>query len=399
MSHGIVIIGGGQAAGWAAKTLRENGYDRRISIVSDEPWDFYERPPLSKSVLLDADPHLTRLFSEETQVALDLTWYRPLRAEQIMRSQQCVMLSDGQTLFYHQLLIATGSRPRLPGRAWQDHPRIHTLRSWQDALALRAAFRDCRRLAVVGGGWIGLEIAASARKKGIEVTIFERQPALCQRSVDPAVSAALLALHRQHGVELHLNCGDIRLSPYHVLPQISSAGTAARSFDHVVVGIGVELNLELAQQAGLAVGNGILVDEQGRTSDPAIFAAGDVACHPQFGFSLQSWAFAQNQAIATAQAMLDPQAAPYQDTPWLWSDQYDVNIQILGLPAGSGTTVTRTQAGSSLWFRLGDDHCLQQLVAFNDARSIKLAKRWIATRRPLDAAQLVDPHFSLMSLR
>ncbi|MFK8259737.1 NAD(P)/FAD-dependent oxidoreductase [Erwinia sp. AnSW2-5] len=399
MSSGIVIIGGGQAAGWAAKTLREGGYDRPISVVADEPWDFYERPPLSKSVLSGSAPSLTRLFSEEAQAALDLTWYRPLRAEQIMRSQQCVMLSNGQRLPYDQLLIATGSRPRLPGGAWQHQPRIHALRSWDDALALRAAFADCRRLAVVGGGWIGLEIAASARQNGIAVTVFERQPALCQRSVDPAVSAALLALHQQHGVELHLDCGDIQLSQQQALPQIGSTHTAAQPFDHVVVGIGIELNLELAQQAGLAVSNGIVVDEQGRTSDPAIFAAGDVACHPQWGFSLQSWAFAQNQAIATAQAMLDSQAAPYQDLPWLWSDQYDVNIQILGLPAAGGTTVMRTQPGGPLWFRLGEDRCLQQLVAFNDARSIKLAKRWMASRRPLDAAQLADPHFSLMSLR
>lgn len=399
MSNGIVIIGGGQAAGWAAKTLREGGYDRRISIVADEPWDFYERPPLSKSVLLDPAPALTRLFSEEVQTALDLTWYRPLRAEKIMRSQQCVMLSDGRTLPYDQLLIATGSRPRLPGRAWQHQPRIHALRSWNDALALRSAFDDCRRMAVVGGGWIGLEIAASARKKGIAVTIFERQPMLCQRSVDPAVSAALLALHQWHGVEVNLDCGDIQLSFRDGLPQIGSVHRTTQQFDHVVVGIGVELNLELAQQAGLAVSNGIEVDEQGRTSDPSIFAAGDVACPPQWGISLQSWAFAQNQAIATARAMLDPQATPYQDLPWLWSDQYGVNIQILGLPAAKGNTVMRTQPGSSLWFRLSEDGCLQQLVAFNDARSIKLAKRWMTSGRTLDATQLSDPDFSLMSLR
>ncbi|MBD8214721.1 NAD(P)/FAD-dependent oxidoreductase [Erwinia persicina] len=399
MSAGIVIIGSGQAAGWAAKTLREGGYDRRISIVADEPWDFYERPPLSKSVLLDNDPSLTRLFSEVSQAALDLTWYRPLRAEMIARSEQRVMLSNGQTLPYDQLLIATGSRPRMPGREWQNHPRIHTLRSWQDALTLRAGLSDCRRLAVVGGGWIGLEIAASARQKGIDVTIFERQPALCQRSVDPGVSAALLALHQQHGVELHTGCGEIQLSYRQSLPQISSTRTAVQIFDRVVVGIGVELNLELALQAGLNVDNGIVVDGQGRTSDPLIFAAGDVARHPQLGISLQSWAFAQNQAIATARAMLDPQSPPYQAIPWLWSDQYDVNIQILGLPAETGTPVTRSQGDSTLWFRLGADCCLQQLVAFNDARSIKLAKRWMAAGTRLEAERLADPDFPLMSLR
>lgn len=399
MSAGIVIIGGGQAAGWAAKTLRDGGYDQRISVVADEPWDFYERPPLSKSVLLQDEVALTRLFSEPVQAALDLSWYRPLRAEQILRGQKRVLLSDGQQLAYDRLLIATGSRPRLPGREWQNHPRIHSLRSWQDAISLKAGLNDCQHLAVVGGGWIGLEIAASARSKGIAVTLFERQPALCQRSIDPAVSAVLLALHQRHGVRLHLDCGEIVLHQQHDRPQLSCACSEAESFDRVVVGIGIELNLELAQQAGLEVANGIVVDARGQTSDPAIFAIGDVARHPQYGISLQSWAFAQNQAIATVQAMLDPQAAGYGEIPWLWSDQYDVNIQILGLPGDAGRTIVRPQPGGGLWFRLGADSRLQQLVAFNDARSIKLAKRWMLAQRQLDAAQLADPDFSLMSLR
>ena len=399
MNDGIVIIGGGQAAGWAAKTLRDGGWKGKISVVADEPWDFYERPPLSKQVLVEPDSPLSRLFSEAVQAALDLTWYRPLRVESIQRAEQRVVLSNGQQLHYQQLLIATGSRPRLPGREWQHHPRVHTLRSRQDAQTLKAALNGCRQLAVVGGGWIGLEIAASARRLGIEVTLFERQPMLCQRSVDPAVSQALLALHQQHGVTLHVNCGAIQLGDVQGLPQIVCDAAPAQCFDRVVVGIGVELNQELAQRAGLDVANGILVDARGRTSDPSIFAAGDVACHPRYGCSLQSWAFAQNQAIATAHAMLDPNAAGYDELPWLWSDQYDVNMQILGLANGQGRVVERQQGQSRLWFRLAEDGCLQQLVAFNDARSIKLAKRWMIAGRTLDAGQLADPDFSLMTLR
>lgn len=399
MSAGMVIIGGGQAAGWAAKTLRDSGYQGTISVISDEPWDFYERPPLSKRALLEADAPLSRLFSEEQQAALDLTWYRPLRAERIQRQQKSVLLSNGQSVPYDRLLIATGSRPRLPGREWQNHPRVHTLRSWHDALSLKSALADCRQLAVVGGGWIGLEIAASARSLGIAVTLYERQPRLCQRSVDAAVSQALLTLHQQQGVSIHCYCGEMRLAHQHGLPQISCDQVPLRSFDRVVVGVGVELNLELAQQAGLEVGNGIVIDDRGQTSDPAIYAVGDVARHPRFGFSLQSWAFAQNQAIATARALLDPAAPGYDEIPWLWSDQYGINMQILGLPQGQGKTVVRQQSDSTLWFRLGEDNCLQQLVSFNDARSIKLAKRWIGTQRPLDAQQLADPAFSLMTLR
>lgn len=398
MSAGMVIIGGGQAGGWAAKTLRDQGYNGSISIIADEPWDFYERPPLSKAALLQSDAPLARLFSEDTQRALHLRWYRPVRAEQILPEQKQLLLNNGETLPYDKLLIATGSRPRWPDSAWQAHPRVMALRNWQDAQALKQALNQCRRLAVVGGGWIGLEIAASARSKGIDVTLFERQALLCQRSVNPQVSQALWQLHQQQGVDLQCDCGEIQLSDAAGYPQLTSAKTATQTFDLVVVGIGIELNLELAAQAGLAIDHGIVINGQGQTSDPAIFAAGDVARHPELGISLQSWAFAQNQAQVAAKAMLDATTAAYQEIPWLWSDQYHCNIQILGLPA-EGDTIHRPTASGGLWFTLDNQQRLQQLVAIDDARTIKLAKRWIAAERVLDPAQLADTTFSLMTLR
>lgn len=183
---GIVIIGGGQAGGWAAKTLRDRGYNGRLSVISDEPYDFYERPPLSKAALLDGSAPLSRLFSEEVVAGMNIDWHRPLRAEAIDGQQQIVTLSDGSQLQFDQLLIATGGRPRLPDASWAKHPRVMTLRSWDDAARLRQGLQQCQKLAIVGGGWIGLEIAASARKLGVDVTVFERQPALCMRSVGPA---------------------------------------------------------------------------------------------------------------------------------------------------------------------------------------------------------------------
>ncbi len=182
---GIVIIGGGQAGGWAAKTLRDRGNSGRLTVVSDEPYDFYERPPLSKAALLDAAAPLSRLFSEQAVAELNIDWRRPLRAESIDAEQQIVTLSDGQRLQFEQLLIATGGRPRVPSAAWAQHPRVMTLRSWDDAARLRQGLQGCRRLAIVGGGWIGLEIAASVRRLGAEVTVFERQPALCMRTSAP----------------------------------------------------------------------------------------------------------------------------------------------------------------------------------------------------------------------
>ncbi|MFV9066806.1 FAD-dependent oxidoreductase [Serratia fonticola] len=396
---GIVIIGGGQAGGWAAKTLRDRGYSGRLSVISDEPYDFYERPPLSKAALLDGSAPLSRLFSEEVVAGMNIDWYRPLRAEAIDGQQQIVTLSDGSQLQFDQLLIATGGRPRLPDASWAKHPRVMTLRSWDDAARLRQGLQQCQKLAIVGGGWIGLEIAASARKLGVDVTVFERQPALCMRSVGAGVSQALLELHQQQGVTVHCDCGEITLEDREGEAWIGSASSAAQPFDLVVVGIGVELNLELAHSAGLKLEGGIVVDGQGRTSHPAIFAAGDVARHPTLGLCLQSWAYAQNQAISTACAMLDAFAAPYDDVAWLWSDQYDANIQILGVPTGGVHQIVRRTPQSQLFFTLNADRQLVQLVAFNDARAIKLGKRWLASGRVLDPQQLADVEFSLMALK
>lgn len=395
MTTRIVIIGGGQAGGWAAKTLRDEGFDGEICVVAEEAWDFYERPPLSKASLLEPDAALPRLFTDEAQRAMNLSWYRPLRAESIDRDAKTVVLSNGEQLSYNILLLATGGRARLPGEAWAAHPQVYTLRHWQDAQRLKGRLADSQTLAIIGGGWIGLEIAASARKSGVAVTLYEQQPALCMRSVSGEVSQRLANLHREQGVAIRTGCGALELEDDGGLPVIHCDGQR-ETFDAVVVGIGVDLNLELARDAGLDIDRGIVVDAHGRTSDPSIFAAGDVAQHHQYGLCIQSWAFAQNQAVATAKAMLNAGAAGYDEAPWLWSDQYQHNIQILGIPLAGSRTVVREE---SLYFSLDENGRLTQLVAFNDARTVKLAKRWMAAGRDLSAVPLADPTFSLMSLR
>lgn len=262
MTARIVIIGGGQAGGWAAKTLRDEGFSGEICVVAEEQWDFYERPPLSKAALLEAEPALPRLFSAEAQQALNLRWYRPLRADSIDRQNKTVALSNGETLAYDQLLIATGGRARLPSEGWAQHPQVYTLRHWQDAQRLKQRLASATRLAIVGGGWIGLEIAASARKSDVAVTLYEQQPALCMRSVSMEVSQALAQLHRQQGVEIRGGCGALELEDDNGLPTLHCDGQR-ETFDAVVVGIGVDLNLELARDAGLTVDRGIVVNAQG----------------------------------------------------------------------------------------------------------------------------------------
>ena len=242
MTSRIVIIGGGQAGGWAAKTLRDEGFEGEICVVAEEAWDFYERPPLSKASLLEPDAALPRLFSEEAQQALDLTWYRPLRAEQIDRQTKTVRLSNGTHLSYNILLIATGGRARLPGEAWAAHPQVYTLRHWQDAQRLKGRLAQSKRLAIVGGGWIGLEIAASARKNGVAVTLFEQQPALCMRSVSGEVSKRVTAIHREQGVDIRTGCGALELEDNNGLPVIHCDGQR-ETFDAVMVGIGVTISI------------------------------------------------------------------------------------------------------------------------------------------------------------
>lgn len=397
---GIVIIGGGQAGGWAAKTLRDEGYQGTLSVISDEIHDFYERPPLSKAALKPESIELSRLFSKADTEALDLQWYRPLRASHIDTDNKRVQLSDGRWLSFDKLLIATGGRPRYLSPAWQSHPRTFTLRSWDDAQQLRNALLSAKKIAIIGGGWIGLEVASSARQLGIDVTVFERQERLCQRSVPASVSNALCLRHQRAGVKVITDCGDISLDENSKQLRISCDKQTRQSFDLAVMGIGVELNLELAIQAGLEVTHGIVINGQGQTSHPDIYAAGDVACHPTLALCLQSWAYAQNQAIATAKAMLNAQSDNFDDLAWLWSDQYKDNIQILGIPSSQALHhIQRTTPTSEVHFSLNEANELVQMIAFNDARAIKLGKRWMQNIRKLSAAELADPDFSLMSLK
>ena len=401
--NNIVIIGAGQAAAWAAHTLRQQGFTGRLSIVSNEERVFYERPPLSKQVLAgDMAAEALQIFNDEAIAAMNIDWHKPATAEHIDRISHQVVLSDGTVLPYEKLLIATGSRARLPVPHWGDIKGVYTMRNVDDCHQLRDQFDQIEELVLIGGGWIGLEIAATARKRGVKVTVLELGNRLCARSVSPEVSELIFTHHQNAGVEVVVACGQVELlqaADGKVL--IQRDGQDWKTVDAVVVGAGAHICKELAVEAGLDTKDGIVVDSFGQSSDSDIYAAGDVAIHPELGFCIQSWANAQNQAVVAAKAMLG-ETEPYADIPWLWSDQYDLNIQILGTPVGHDVCALverKTNDKQHSFLYLNEQNQLHYLVAVNDAKLVKMAKRWMKAGTVLTASDLANPEFNFMSIK
>jgi 3-phenylpropionate/trans-cinnamate dioxygenase ferredoxin reductase subunit len=402
----IVIIGAGQAGGWAASTLRSSGFDGRIVLVGDETHPPHERPPLSKAVLAGtAAPETTHLSKADAFAALGLDFRPGVAATAIDRSARTVSLADGTAVEYDRLMLCTGATPRKLTVPGADSPRIYYLRTIDDALALRARLGQSRHLIVIGGGWIGLEVAATARKSGVDVTVIEALPRLCARAVPPEISDYLLHLHQRNGVEVRLGVGVTALeSDANGITVHLSDGGVVRG-DGVVAGIGVMPNTGLAQAAGLVVDNGIAVDELGRTVDPSVSAAGDVANMPLACLGrrvrLESWANAQNQAIGAAKAVLGSEAR-YDELPWFWSDQHDVNLQMLGMPARWTEPVTRGAAASgradSFTHFYLDDGQITGVVAVNAQRDLRAAKRLMQQRKAVRAEDLVNPAINLAKL-
>jgi 3-phenylpropionate/trans-cinnamate dioxygenase ferredoxin reductase component len=396
----IVVIGGGQAAGWVVKTLRKDGYAGRLVMIADEIHPPYERPPLSKAVLAgEADIGTVQLMPAESYAELQIEAWQPDRAVAIDRAQRIVRTASGREIVYDKLVIATGGAARALPAHIVDTRHLVYLRTLDDAIALRVRLQASRKVLVIGGGWIGLEVAATARKLGLEVSVIEGAPRLCVRSVPPQVSDFLLELHRAQGVEVKLGASLTQLSDAPAGGvQATLADGSTMSADFAIAGIGLTPNTTLAQAAGLEVADGIVVDAYGRTSDPDIYACGDVANHPngwlQRRVRLESWANAQNQAIVAAHALLGETAA-YAEIPWFWSDQYDVNLQILGdIPSeGSGASAPVLRGDLSarqgtLFFLAGEQ--VRGVIAINAARDLKLARKWMNQGRAVDVATLGD---------
>ena len=398
-----MIVGAGQAGGWVARTLRAQGHTGPVTLIGAEPHAPYERPPLSKAVLVgEAPPDSTRLFPAEDFEALELDFRAGMTVEGIDRTARSVTLSSGETVGYDRLVLTTGGRALTLPIAGMDSERVYTLRTLEDSLAIGAALKTARKALVVGGGWIGLEISASARKLETDVVLLEASDRLCQRAPPPLLSDWLLAVHRGHGVDVRLCIGieAIVSTPDGITAQLAD-GSKVRA-DLAVVGVGLVANDDLARAAGLACDGGILTDACGRTEDPAVFACGDVAVFPVPGAArpmrLESWANAQNQAIACARVVLG-QDVDHADTPWFWSDQYDANIQIQGLPPQDHDPVLRGDVSGpafSLFWLDGDK--VAAAVAVNASNDIKVAKRLIDRGIAVDAAALADTGVNLKTL-
>ncbi len=392
----IVIIGAGQAGGWAAQTLRCEGFTGRLVLIGDEAHPPHERPPLSKAVLSGAAPtDTTRLMRVEVFDALGLEWRPGARVCRIDRAAKQVLLADGEALAYDKLILCTGGRARrltLPG---VDQVSLHTLRTIEDAQALAPSLRPGRNVVVVGGGWIGLEVAATARQLGAEVVLVETQSRLCERTVPAEISEYLLALHHAQGTRVLLDAGVSGFAQAaDGRSEVLLADGSALRCDAIVLGIGLVPNDELAREAGLACEGGVLVDPQCRTSDPDILAAGDVAVAPNpwagRRMRLESWQNAQEQGMAAARSALG-HVVDYQPLPWFWSDQYGMNLQIYGLPTAAHRVVRRGDAarGSFVLFYLVGD-VVQAAIGPNAARDLRFARRLIEQRMPVDVERLAD---------
>lgn len=395
----IVVVGAGQAGSSLVAKLRKNGYEGGITLIGEESAPPYQRPPLSKAYLL-GDMALERLYlrpeSFYAENGIDLRLSET--AVSIDRSNK-VVIAGGKQFGYDQLALTTGSVPRqLPPAIGGALGGVHVVRTLVDVDAMEPAFCEGARALIVGGGYIGLEAAAVACKRGMSVTIIEMADRILQRVAAPETSDYFRALHVGRGVEIREATGlDRLLGEDHVTAAILADGTELQ-VDVVIVGIGISPATELAEAAGLELDNGIRVDEFGRTSDPSIWAAGDCASFPYKGerIRLESVPNAIDQAEIVADNMMGAEKT-YVAKPWFWSDQYDVKLQIAGLNAGYDSVVSRVSDGSaSFWYFKGDT--LLAVDAMNDPRGYMIGKRLIEAGKTAPKDVLADPAADLKPL-
>jgi len=399
----FVIVGAGHSGGRAAEAMRQLGFEGGIVLIGAEPHLPYERPPLSKELLQTAGgegftPIRDRAWYDEQKIDCRLS----VAATAIDPDRKSVTLANGESIAYDKLLLTPGVAVRRLDVPGGDLANIHYLRTIDDSRAIEALLADGPPAAVVGGGFIGLEVAASARKRGCDVTVIEAADRLMARGVIPAVSDTFLALHREHGVDVRLNAGVERFEGNGRVERVVLADGTAIAVNLVVVGIGVVPETGLAETAGIEIDNGIVVDAHCRTSVPDIYAAGDATSHfsPHYDrhIRLESWENAQNQAIAAAHNMCGEDFV-HTGVPWMWSDQYDVGLQVAGVPAEWDTVVYRgdPNARDFLAFQIADDE-LVGVIAVNRPRDMRFARRLIGSNKPADPNALADEGTALRDL-
>jgi 3-phenylpropionate/trans-cinnamate dioxygenase ferredoxin reductase component len=381
-AHGMVIAGGGMAAARACINLRANSYDGPITMISEEALLPYDRPPLSKASVVDVAAYEPVLLLDEGIVAsLKVDARLGVAVAAINRAEKTVSLADGSTIPYAKLLLATGAKPRklnCPGGEF-----ALTLRDHKDTVLLREKFLPGKNIVVVGGGFIGLELASSASKLGCKVTLVEAQPRILMRGVPEAIAKMVHERHVAAGVNMIVGVGLSHLTA----DAVHLADGRIIKADTIIAGIGASPGTALAATAGLTIDNGIACDAFMRSSDPDIYAAGDCASYisEKFGgrrIRLEAWRSAQEQAATAAENMAGGDKR-HNSVPWFWSDQYDLSLQIAGMPDMGTTTVTRTPAPDALiLFHLTDAGALIGASGIGPGnsigRDIKLAEMMIA---------------------
>ncbi|WP_176083820.1 FAD-dependent oxidoreductase [Martelella sp. HB161492] len=403
MAGRLVIVGAGQGGFAVAAKLRALKDPRPITMIGSETVPPYQRPPLSKKYLLGEMSFDRLMFRPETWYAdNDVDLRLGHFVEAIDRSAKTVVMQNGEVIAYEHLVIATGATPRkLPSAIGGDLDGVFVMREKRDADRLAGVMEAGKSLLVIGGGYVGLEAAAVARKFGLAVTVIEMADRILKRVASPATADIMRAIHQSHGVTIREQTGLERLvgDNGRVTGAVLSDGTVIAA-DIVVVGIGVTPNDQLAKDAGLEVANGIVVDDRARTSDPAIFAVGDCAELPFRGarIRLESVPNAVDQGDAVA-AVLAGDDRPYLPEPWFWSDQYDVKLQTAGFNQGYDRTVTRPgqrEGAVSVWYFRGGE--LLAVDAVNDAKAYVSAKKMLAAGTNPSPERIADPETDLKSL-
>ena len=395
MSETVVIVGAGHAAGQTAASLRQKGFSGRIIMIGDEDWVPYQRPPLSKAYLageLDTE----RLFfkPEKFWPEHDIETILGVHVDAIDAAAKTLTLSNGHSVQYDKLVLATGSRARelpIPGNELHG---VHYLRNIDDVEKIQPAFKAGARLVIVGGGYIGLEVAAVGRKKGLDVTVLETENRVMNRVVATEISDFFQQMHTHEGVKLELGRRVKEIQGDEKVTSVKCADGFSVATDICIIGIGIIPNTEVAAAAGIKCSNGIVVDEYCQSSDPDIFAAGDCTRHPNpiLGrhLRLESVHNAIEQGKTVAASIVGTPVA-YAQVPWFWSDQYNVKLQIVGITEGYDQFVIRGKPDERSFaaFYLQNGKLLA-VDAINSPREFMLGKKLVAAGARFDIAELGD---------
>lgn len=399
----IVIVGAGHAGGTVAALLRQHGATAAITLIGDESYVPYQRPPLSKAWLQgEAQAEQLYLKPAEFYEQRQIQWVPNKPVVALDKVAQYVQLEDGTQYGYDHLILACGARARallIPGRELKG---VHQLRGLDDANRLQQALETARHLVIVGGGFIGLEVAAAARQRGIKVTLVERENRLLTRLVSVPISAHVEQLHQSQGVNFVYGATVQAIYGQDQVQAIDLGELGHIACDTVLIGVGSEANLSLAQQAGLACEQGVLVNEQALTSDSNISAIGDMTQRPVLGHAaslrLESVPSALEQAKQVALRLVG-KAIPALEAPWFWSDQYQSKIQIVGLPHGSEHSVVRSdpESGAVSVFHFAQSRLIAA-ECIQAPRDFLMARKAIAQAKPVDLRQFANTQVSLGAL-